>query len=106
MSEEIRNQLKEVSAQLQNLASTRAACSQMMQNQKIKIVDLTDESEDPLAITLQGNAASQILTPLLQGVSANREQLINIKENLLNQLSGDAPIAEEEEASDSEQSQE
>lgn len=104
MSEEIRNQLKEVSAQLQNLASTRAACSQMMQNQKIKIVDLTDESEDPLAITLQGNAASQILTPLLQGVSANREQLINIKERLLNELSGDDEQPSSE--SEPEQSQE
>lgn len=101
MSEEIRNQLQEVSTQLQNLASTRAACSQMMQNQKIKIVDLTDESEDPLAITLQGNAASQVLSPLLQGVNANREQLINIKENLLNQLDGTA-----EPEPDQEQSQE
>ena len=78
--------LKEVSAQLQSLSATRAACTSMMQNQKIRIVDETDESEDPLSITLSGQAAVGLLQPLLQAVNVNREQLINQKEYLLNEL--------------------
>jgi hypothetical protein len=78
--------LKQVSERLQSLSATRAACQQMIENQQIKIVDATDESEDPLSITLSGQAAATVLSPLLQGVNANREQLINQKEALLNQL--------------------
>ena len=85
-----REMLKEVSAQLQSLSATRAACATMMQNQRIRIVDETDESEDPLSITLNGQAAQGLLQPLLQAVNANREQLINQKEYLLNQLDEEA----------------
>lgn len=81
--------LKQVSEQLKSLSATRAACMTMIQNQKIKIVDETDESEDPLSITLNGQAAAGLLTPLLQAVNANREQLINQKEYLLNLIEGE-----------------
>lgn len=80
--------LKDVSASLQQLSTTRAACQQMIQGQQIKIVDATDESENPLGINVTGQAAVAILSQLLQGVNANREQLINQKEYLLNQLDG------------------
>lgn len=81
--------LKQLSEQLKSLSATRAACVTMINNQKIRIVDETDESEDPLSITLNGQAASGLLTPLLQAVNANREQLINQKEQLLNQIEGE-----------------
>lgn len=81
--------LKQVSEQLKSLSATRAACITMINNQKIKIVDETDETEEPLSISLNGQAVSGLLSPLLQAVNANREQLINQKEYLLNQIEGE-----------------
>lgn len=85
--EEAKEQLKRVSEDLRNLAATRAACEQILKNKNIKIVDLADETDDPLSITLSGNAVESVIMPLYRGVNANREQLINAKEQLLNIVS-------------------
>lgn len=92
MSEELKQQLQRVSSQIQNLNNTRAACAQMIQDQKIKLVDEgqeIQEGEDPLSISLSGQMVNQLLTPFIQSLNTFREQLIDMKEQILNQMDGD-----------------
>ena len=88
MSEETKEltnkeKLEQVNAQLNSLAATEAACEEILKDKNIKIVNLADESEDPLALTITGNAVISVIRPIVNGVQSNRAQLIKIKEQLL-----------------------
>ncbi|MBP6914367.1 hypothetical protein KBB74_02645 [Candidatus Parcubacteria bacterium] len=75
--------LAQVNANLNSLKATETACAKILENKTIKIVDLSDTSEDPLSLTLSGNAVVAVLRPIIQGVESNRNQMIAIKEQLL-----------------------
>lgn len=75
--------LAQVNANLNSLKATEVACAKILENKSIKIVDLSDTSEDPLSLTLNGNAVVAVLRPIMQGVENNRNQMITIKEQLL-----------------------
>lgn len=75
--------LAQVNANLNSLKATETACAKILENKTIKIVDLSDTSEDPLSLTLSGNAVVAVLRPIIQGVENNRNQMIAIKEQLL-----------------------
>lgn len=75
--------LAQVNANLNSLKATEVACAKILENKSIKIVDLSDTSEDPLSLTLNGNAVMAVLRPIMQGVESNRNQMISIKEQLL-----------------------
>jgi hypothetical protein len=55
----------------------------MVRGKNIRIVNLADESEEPLSLTITGNAVNSVIGPIAQGVSSNRNQLVAIKEQLL-----------------------
>lgn len=76
----------QVNAQLESLSQTENACVEMAKGKNIKIVNLADEGEEPLSLTITGNAVNSIINPIVQGVSANRNQLIALKEQLLSML--------------------
>jgi len=75
--------IAQVNANLNSLKATETACAKILENKTIKIVDLSDTSEDPLSLTLSGNAVVAVLRPIIQGVESNRNQMIAIKEQLL-----------------------
>jgi len=75
--------LAQVNANLNSLKATEAVCTKMLENKTIKIVDLSDTSEDPTFLSLNGNAVIAVLRPIMQGVENNRAQMISIKEQLL-----------------------
>lgn len=75
--------LANVNTRLENLRMTEAACGELLKDKNIKIVNLADESEDPLSLTLNGDAVVSVIRPIAQGVVANRNQLVTIKEQLL-----------------------
>lgn len=79
----VAERLTQVNAQLSSLRSTEAACAEILKNKNIRITDLADESEEPLSLTLTGNAVTTVIRPVLQGVTANKDQLVAIKEQLL-----------------------
>jgi len=82
----LQEKLAQINANLNSLKATEAACSKILENKTIKIVDLSDTSEDPLSLTLNGNAVVAVLRPIVQGVEANRNQMISIKEQLLSAI--------------------
>lgn len=79
----LQERLAQVNTQLSSLRQTEAACAEILKNKNIRIVDLADESEEPLSLTLTGNAVTTVIRPIVQGISSNKEQLITIKEQLL-----------------------
>lgn len=79
----LQERLAQVNAQLNNLRSTEAACNELLKDKNIRITNLADESEEPLALTITGNAVTTVVRPILQGVVANKEQLVSIKEQIL-----------------------
>jgi len=79
----LQEKLAQVNANLNSLRATENACSEILKDKNIKIVNLADTTEDPLTLTLQGNAVVAVIRPIVQGVEANRTQLIAIKEQLL-----------------------
>jgi hypothetical protein len=78
-----KEKLEQINQSLGNLRATEAACSEILKNKKIKIIDLADTSEDPLSLTLNGNAVVSVIRPIVQGVEQSRTQLVALKEQLL-----------------------
>ena len=60
-----------------------AACAEILKDKNIKILNLADESEEPLSLTLTGDAVVSVIRPIASGITANRNQLVAIKEQLL-----------------------
>ena len=79
----LQEKLEQVNMQLNNLRATEAACVEILKDKNIKIVNVADESEEPLSLNLTGNAVVSVIRPIVQGVTANKEQLVSIKEQLL-----------------------
>ena len=79
----LQEKLEQVNINLNNLKATEAACAEILKDKHIKIVNMADTSEDPLSLTLQGNAVVAVIRPITQGIEANRAQLVAIKEQLL-----------------------
>jgi hypothetical protein len=75
--------LAQVNMQLNNLKATEAACAEILKDKNIKIVNVADESEEPLSLNITGNAVTAVVRPIVQGVTQNKDQLIAIKEQLL-----------------------
>ena len=90
MSEEkeltLQEKLAQVNTNLNNLKATETACADILKDKHIKIVNMADTSEDPLSLTLQGNAVVAVIRPIVQGIEANRNQLVAIKEQLLSAI--------------------
>lgn len=79
----LQEKLGQVNAQLANLKATEGACAEFLKDKNIKIVNAADESDEPLSLNLTGNAVASVIRPIVQGVNQNKEQLISIKEQLL-----------------------
>lgn len=79
----LQEKLAQVNAQLGNLKATEAACAEILKEKNIKIVNVADESEEPLSLNITGNAVTSVIRPIVQGVTANKDQLVSIKEQLL-----------------------
>ena len=78
-----KEKLAQVNLQLESLKATEVACDEILKDKNIKIVNLADTSEDPLALTITGNAVISVIRPVVNGVQSNRNQLVSIKEQLL-----------------------
>jgi hypothetical protein len=78
-----KDKLNQINSSLENLKVTESACAELLKDKKIKIVNLADTSDDPLSLTLQGNAVTSVIRPILQGVESSRLQLVSIKEQIL-----------------------
>lgn len=79
----LQEKLAQVNTQLNNLKATETACAEILKDKNIRIVNVADESEEPLSLTLTGSAVVSVIQPIVQGVAANRDQLVAIKEQLL-----------------------
>lgn len=79
----LQEKLGQVNAQLANLKATEGACIEFLKDKNIKIVNAADESAEPLSLSLTGNAVASVIRPIVQGVNQNKEQLVSIKEQLL-----------------------
>lgn len=79
----LQEKLAQVNVQLNNLKATEAACVEILKDKNIKIVNVADESDEPLSLNLTGNAVTSVIRPIVQGVTANKDQLVAIKEQLL-----------------------
>ena len=88
----LQEKLTRVNGSLNDLRATEAACNEILKEKRIKIINLADTSEDPLALTLNGNATVAVIQPILRGVDANREQLVTIKEQLLAALEAELAV--------------
>ncbi len=75
--------LTQVNTQLNSLRATEAACVEILKEKNIRITNLADESEEPLSLTLTGNAVTSVIRPIVTGVTTNKDQLVAIKEQLL-----------------------
>lgn len=95
MSEEIKKQLTEVSARLQNFTSSRTTIDKLIESGSIKIIDAKDKNDEPLALDLSGEIVAAILNPVVTFINQRKEQLVNIKERLLFGLEQGIETAEE-----------
>ena len=87
MSEELKKNLQNVTDQLQQIANNKAACDQLVGTaKKITIADSTEEVENPISLTLTGDIVKAVIAPIVDVLNKRREQLINIKEQILAQL--------------------
>lgn len=82
----LKEKLAQVNANLNSIKQTEAACAEILKDKNIKIVNLADESEEPLSLTLTGNAVTSVIRPIVTGITQNRDQLIAIKEQLLSAM--------------------
>lgn len=78
-----KEKLAHINTQLESLKATEVACDEILKDKNIRIVNLADTSEDPLALTITGNAVISVIRPIAQGVQSNRNQLVSMKEQLL-----------------------
>lgn len=110
MSEELKQNLQNVSAQLQQLASTKATIQKLVENGSVRVVDATTkEGEEPLVLSIgSSEMIDAMLAPVDREVSLRKERALNAKEALLRaleqELTGDteAPAESTVEAEESE----
>lgn len=87
MSEELKKNLQNVTDQLQQISNNKAACDQIVGTaKKITIADSTEGVENPISLTLTGDIVKAVVAPIVDVLNRRREQLINIKEQILAQL--------------------
>jgi hypothetical protein len=86
---DLKEQLKNVDEKLQGLAQTKSICEAMLELGNIKVEQVKElkEGETPLVINLNGDISRVVLNPLLAFVGQRREQFLNVKEQLLQQMS-------------------
>lgn len=90
-----REELKKVSAQLENNNTSIALCKKLIEGGVIRIVDPTDQSEAPPALTVNGDIVNQVLLPIIRLSEAKKEQLLSIKEQVLNAIAAELVPVEE-----------
>ena len=98
MSQDLKDQLAMVSANLQNSNATLATVGKLTEIGKVTIADATEGVENPIALTLNGNIVADIFKPVVATLNQRKEQMLGIKEQILaaleNEISGeggDAP---------------
>lgn len=99
MSEELRDQLKQASANLQNINATLTTVSKLIEAGKVSVADATEGVEEPAMITLNGEIVGAVLRPVTATLNRRKEQMLSIKEQILTALEseasgegGDAPV--------------
>lgn len=87
---DLKETLSQVSQQLASIQSTRKSCAKLIETGSIKLVDNGTElreGEEPIGITVSSQEMVQaMLRPVVNQLDAKREQLLNVKEQLLSQL--------------------
>lgn len=86
MSEEFKDQLKQVSANLTNINATLQTISKLIEAGKISVVDDTEGVENPASISLNGDIVGAVLRPVINTLSRRKESTLAIKEQILNAL--------------------
>lgn len=99
MSDELRDQLKQVSANLQNINATLTTVGKLIEIGKVNVTDGTEGVENPASLTLNGEIVGAVLRPVTATLNRRKEQMLSIKEQILAALEGeisgeggDAPI--------------
>jgi len=89
MSQELRDQLKQVSVNLQNINATLTTVSKLIEVGKVSVSDATEGVEEPAMITLNGEIVGAVLRPVTATLNRRKEQMLAIKEQILSALEGE-----------------
>ena len=74
----LKEKLKEVSKQLQDLAHTHIICEKLAKSNNIKIVEegKIKEGEEPVTLALKGDIVANLLNPLANTIKQRKEGLL------------------------------
>lgn len=83
MSQEFKDQLKQASANLQNINATLQTISALIEAGKINVSDATEGVENPNSISLNGEIVGSVLRPVISTLNRRKENTLAIKEQIL-----------------------